>query len=174
MNEKKVIKKNAEDAKMISLDLRNGDEIKTKVEYYKSILKAYDDLSVATQDKIDIIDATHSPSASDRYDRAKLVIEKLESQNAISEKKRFFEMWLARELEYDKKFAIVTKECNDNFDSVVAQATVLAEKDMKLKSYMTKFEMEENVSQKTKNEYYLLLKFEVGKANKFSSAVAFN
>ena len=48
-------KRNAEDAKAISLDLKDGTEINQKMEYYKSILKAYDDLSSSIGKKIALL-----------------------------------------------------------------------------------------------------------------------
>lgn len=161
-------KRNAEDAKMISLDLQQGTEINQKVEYYKSILKAYNDLSNAIDKKIEILNVKlgadeSSQGADGLYERSKLTIEKLEADNSLYEKKKFFEHWLGRSAEYEKKFALITKECEEKFEEVQAEARVYAEGNIKLKSYMTKYDAEQTPDQKMKNEYYLLLKYEVSK-----------
>lgn len=171
-------KRNAEDAKAISLDLKDGTEINQKMEYYKSILKAYEDLSNSIANKIAFINEklgadAEGQGADGLYEKSKLTIEKLEVDNTIYEKKKFFEHWLSRSAEYGKKFAIITKECEGKFEEVEAEARVIAEGNIKLKSYMTKWDAEENKDQKMKNEYYLLLKYEVGKIigkGKFATA----
>lgn len=165
------VKKNSEEATALSLDLQQKEEIDQKVNYYKGIIKAYAELSSAIDKKIESIGESTIPS--DIYEKSKLTIEKLEADNSIAEKKKFFEMWLKRSAEYDKKFAIITEECNAKFDEVEAQARAIAEKNIKLKSYMTKYDLEEDKNQKIKNEYYLLLKYEITKITgkgKFANA----
>ena len=156
------IKRNAEDAKIISLDLQQGTEINQKVEYYKSILKAYNELSTAIGLKIEAL-GNKMGDADVAYEISKLSIEKLEADNSLYEKKKFFEHWLGRSAEYEKKFALITKECEEKFVEVEAEARVYAEGNIKLKSYMTKYDAEQTPDQKMKNEYYLLLKYEVSK-----------
>ena len=163
------IKRNAEDAKIISLDLQQGTEINQKVEYYKSILKAYNDLSNSISGKIERIKSgyesveIYEQDVKVVYEVSKLTIEKLEADNSLYEKKKFFEHWLGRSAEYEKKFALITKECEEKFVEVEAEARVYAEGNIKLKSYMTKYDAEQTPDQKMKNEYYLLLKYEVSK-----------
>ena len=82
-------------------------------------------------------------------------------------------MWLSRGKEYDDKFNILSKDCNDNFDEVQNKAKELAEKNVKLKSHIEKYEKEENPSQRLKNEYYLLIKYEVYKATEKIIGLAF-
>ena len=162
-------KKNAEDAKVLSLDLQQGVEIEQKIEYYKSILKAHEQLINAIDGKIEKISLSigdNPPSivyADEHYEISKLTIEKLEAENTMFDKKKFFEMWLKRSSEYENKFAAITKDCEDNFDKVESEAKEIAKGNIKLQSYMGKYEAEENKTQKLKNEYYLLLKYEVTK-----------
>ena len=109
------------------------------------------------------------------YQKSKLTIEKMDTVNAIFSKKQFFEMWLGRSIDWDKKFAIVTKECNENFEKLIVQAKELSGKDIALNSYITKYEDEKNPDQRKKNDFYLLLKYQVGKITgkgKFTSPVA--
>ena len=155
------LKKNSENAMSLSMDLQQKVEIDQKLDYYKSILKAYDELGDAIKQKIESLE--EFTDAESVYKRNKLVIEGLENSNSIFEKKKFFEMWLSRSTEYDRKFAIITKECNDTFDELQAEARELAENNLQLKSYMDKYDKEENTDQKTKNEYYLLLKYQVSR-----------
>jgi hypothetical protein len=162
-------KKNAEDAKMLSLDLQQGVEIEQKIEHYKTILKAYGELVNAIDGKIEKLSLSigdNPPAivnADVNYEISKLTIEKLDAENTILDKKKFFEMWLKRSAEYEKKFATITKECEENFEQVESEAKEIAKGNIKLQSYMGKYEAEENKTQKLKNEYYLLLKYEVTK-----------
>jgi len=165
MQNEKQAKQSAKEATMVSLDLQQGEEIELKKEHYKSILKGYSDLIDAIDKKIELMDSIvgEQNNTDIAYNKAKLVIEKLEAENVIFEKKKFFEMWLQRSIEYAEKFAKVTFECNEKFDEAEAKAKEIALKDIRLKSYMAKYDAEENKNQKIKNEYYLLLKYEIGK-----------
>jgi len=166
MNQEKQAKQSAKEATMVSLDLQQGEEIELKKEHYKSILKGYGDLIDAIEKKINRIKISPSSifNKGDRdYRVSKLVIEKLEAENTIFEKKKFFEMWLKRSVEYAEKFAKITQECNEKFDETETQAKEIALKDIRLKSYMAKYDAEPNKNQKIKNEYYLLLKYEISK-----------
>lgn len=152
-------KKNAEDAKILSLQLNEIDEIEQKVEYYKSIIKAFSELSDNLSKKIEIL--SKEETIDKIIECSKLKIEKLNTDSNIFEKKKFFEMWLKRKSEYDKKFESITKECNEKFDEINKKAEKIAQSNIKFKSVMDRFSKEENVSQKLKNEYYLMLKNEV-------------
>ena len=179
MNQDKRNRKiNSEDAKMISLDLQQKTEIDQKVNYYKSILKAYDDLSNSIDKKIERLNQSlgedvNAQGADGLYERSKLMIEKLEANNSLYEKKKFFEMWLQRSSDYDKKFALLNKECEEKFDEVEAEAKAIALTNIDLQSKMNKYDLEPNKDVKMKTEYYLLLKYEVGKITgkgKFATA----
>ena len=154
-------KKSAENAKSLSLDLQQKNEIDQKLDYYKSILKAFEELSLSIEEKINALKDLED--AESKYQKSKLIIEKLEAENSLFEKKKFFEMWLKRSNEYDERFAMITKECNDMYDEVFEKAKELSVNNSKLKSFIEKFEKEENPEQKLKNEFYLLIKYEVSK-----------
>ena len=85
-----IKKKNAEEAKMLSLDLQQKTEIDQKVNYYKSILKTFEELNLAIDEKIAVLETKED--ADSKYQKNKLIIEKLETENATFEKKKFFEM----------------------------------------------------------------------------------
>jgi hypothetical protein len=170
------MKKNSEYVKILLKDLQRKTEIDQKVDYYKAILKAYDLKSETLSKKIEVLEIKHNNSKENYdygYDLSCLIIIKIELDDAIFEKKKFFEMWLSRGKEYDDKFNILSKDCNDNFDEVQNKAKELAEKNVKLKSHIEKFEKEENPSQRLKNEYYLLIKYEVYKATEKIIGLAF-
>ena len=79
------------------------------------------------------------------------------------EKKKFFEHWLKRKSEYDKKYEIITEECNKNFEATQEKAKKIAENNLRFKGFVEKFEKEENVTQRLKNDYYLLIKYEISR-----------
>lgn len=154
-------KKNAEDAKSLSLQLNEITEIEQKIEYYKSIVKAFDDLSGYYNQKIEAMSLIENPTVDNLIELAKIKIEKLNLDSSVYEKKKFFEHWLKRKAEYDKKFELLTKECNENFEQVEYKAKKISETNVKFKSFIDKFAQEQNVTQKLKNEYYLMLKYEI-------------
>lgn len=160
-NQMNIKKKNSEEAKMLSLDLQQKTEIDQKVNYYKSILKAFEELNSAIDEKIALLET--KGDADSKYQKNKLIIEKLETENATFDKKKFFEMWLKRSKEYDEKFEKITKECEEEFDITLDKAKEISKNNIKLKTYIENFEKQENPEQKLKNEFYLFLKYEVSK-----------
>jgi hypothetical protein len=162
MKQDKQQLKNSEDVKILIKDLHQKTEIDQKCLYYKSIIKAYDELSTALGNKIDNLEANDKNlSDDDSVTMNKLIIEKLDIQNSIFEKKKFYEMWLKRKKENDITVEKVTEDCNKNFDEYLAKAKEFALKNVKLKSHLDLFEKEEEVTQDKKNSFYLLIKYEV-------------
>jgi hypothetical protein len=151
-------KQNQQNAQALSLNLSQKDEIDQKCNYYKSIIKTYSDLCDAIDKKIEKTD--------DDYEKCKLIIEKLDVEDRIFSMKGFFEMWLQRSNDYDKKFAMITQECNDKFDETYAKFKELAKTNIILTSFVQKYEAEPDKNQRIKNEFYALIKFEVMKATK--------
>ncbi len=164
MKEKQAVQ-NSENAKMLALDLKDKEQIDLKINFFKTMLKAYEDLAEVIDKKVLFIDSIElsQKSLDDIYEKNKLILEKLEIQSSSFNKKQFFEMWLKRSADYQQKFAMITAECNEKFDEVEAQAKEIALGNIKLKSYMDKYDKEENKEQRIKNEYYLLLKYEITK-----------
>lgn len=154
MNQEKVNRQNAQE---LALNLSQKDEIDQKCDYYKSLIKTYANLVDAIEKKIE--------KTEDDYEKCKLEIEKLDVEDRIFSMKGFFEMWLQRSNEYDKKFAMITKECNEKFDEIESKAKELSNKNPILKMAMDNYNATEEKTQRLKNEYYAMLKFEVIKAN---------
>lgn len=152
-------KENQKEAQSLALDLKQKEEIDQKLDYYKSILKSYEDLQQSIDKKIESLE-------SDSYEAAKLRIEKIETVNTIFEKKKFFEMWLKRSTEYDRKFALITEDYNKHFDSLLFQARQIASNNLRISQILERYDKEdkENLDQKALNELYLLLKYEVGRS----------
>jgi hypothetical protein len=150
-------KQNQQNAQALVANLSQKDEIDQKCEYYKSIIVTYANLCDAIDKKIE--------SSTDDYEKCKLTIEKLDTEDRIFSMKGFFEMWLERSKDYDKKFEIISKECNDRFDEIESLARDLALKNPMLKMAMANYDAQEEKPQRVKNEYYALLKYEVLKAN---------
>jgi len=152
----KIQKQNASDVQALALDLSQRDEIDQKVEYYKSLIQVYSDLDNVIDKKIE--------SESDEYNKCKLTIEKLELGNKIFSMKAFFEMWLTCKRDYDAKFSLLTKECNEKFDEVYAKFKELFSNHLILKTYIEGYDNNPDKSQRIKNEFYALIKYEVMKA----------
>lgn len=151
-------KQNAQNAETLVLNLQQKDEIDQKLNLYKNIIKTYDDLSKAIDNKL--------LTEKDEYVKCKLTIEQLETDDKVYSMKQFFEMWLGRSADYNKKFATIIEDCEKNFAEVEAEARLLCDKNLPLKTAMAQFDATENPSQRIKIEYYALLKFEVIKSKK--------
>ena len=151
-----VEKQNVQNAQALSINLSQKDEIDQKVDYYKSLITTYSNLGTAIENKI-LVEA-------DEYTKNKLIIEKLETENRIFSMKGFFEMWLERSRDYDSKFAMITKEVNEKFDETYVKFKEIAQNHIILKSFVDKYEAEPDKSQRIKNEFYALIKFEVMKS----------
>lgn len=158
MKQQEQQEQNAQNAQTVVLSFQQKDEIDFKLNLYKSIIQTYDNLSKAIDNKLLV--------EKDEYTCCKLKIEQLELDDRVFSQKQFFEMWLMRSKDYDQKFAPIIEDCEKNFAEVEAEARVVAEKVLPLKTAMAQFDATENPSQRIKIEYYALLKFEVAKSKK--------
>jgi len=157
MFKEKHLKTNANNAKELAINLQEGDLIESKVERYKNYVRIHANHLKSIEDKIQKL----TDENAERYEITKLEIEQVYMIDNIENKKAFLDHWLSRKKDYDEKYELVLKDCNENFDKVEAEAKELAKHDLKLLSYMTKYEQDENKNEKTKCEYYLLLKHNV-------------
>lgn len=163
----KTHKQNAQNAQALSINLSQKDEIDQKLNYYKSIIKTFSDLSEAIDKKIETFTDDDLKNPDKVIEKSRLILEALDIDNRIFSMKGFLEMWLARSNDYDKKFAMITAEVNEKFEQVEARAKEIARVNIMLLSAMTQYNQlpEDKRTQRIKNEYYALLKFEVMKAD---------
>lgn len=153
-----ISKSNQQKAQELSLNLRDKDEIDHKTEYWKNTLILLSELTEAIDKKIE--------SETEDYEKIKLKLEKIDVKDKIFSVKGFYEMWLDRSKEYDKKFEMVTKNCNENFDATFEKFKELAKNNLLLTSWLTKWENEPEKTQRLKNEFYALISYEITKASK--------
>lgn len=151
-----IQKQNAQEAQALSLNLAQKDEIDQKVDYHKSLIQTYSNLVIAIEKKVE--------SETNEYTKCKLIIEKLEAENKIVSQKGFYEMWLARSRDWDSKFALINKECNEKFDETYFKFKELFKDHIILKTYIERYDNEPDKNQRIKNEFYALIKYEVMKA----------
>jgi hypothetical protein len=162
----KTQKQNAQNAQALSINLSQKDEIDQKLNYYKSIIKTFADLSEAIDKKLETFTAEDDKNPDKVIEKSRFILEALDIDNRIFSMKGFLEMWLARSADYDKKFAMITAEVNEKFAEVEAKAKHLAKVNIMLLSAMTQYDNlpESEKTQRIKNEYYALIKYEVMKA----------
>ena len=79
MKEKQAVQ-NSENAQMLALDLQQKEQIDSKINFYKTMLKAYEDLAEVINKKVLFIDSIElsQRSLDDVYEKNKLILEKLE------------------------------------------------------------------------------------------------
>jgi hypothetical protein len=161
----KHLRTNSYNAKELALNLQEGDLIESRVERYTNLINAHVNHLKSIREKIQRL----TDEKAESYEITKLELELYYTIDNIDNKKAFFDNWILRKKDYDEKYEMVLKDCNENFDEIEKEAKELAKTDLKLLSYITKYEQDENKNEKTKLEYYLLLKYNViqltGKGN---------
>lgn len=151
--------------------LKDKPNIDQKVSYYKSIVKLTDKLIHSITDKIKsggyhesirlfgfipvVKKIKYTP-----YEITKLEIERVETEAQLDAQKNYFEMWLTRSAEYEKKFDEVSRDCNNNWDSIMIMAEEVKKTNFRLSQVMEKYSNPDN-DVKMKVEYYLYVKKEV-------------
>ena len=142
--------------------LKQKPEIDSKVSYYKNILEStgnlmdsIDELMVRgyKTEKISFIFPFKKKIILDSYDIAKLQIEKLETSYALEAQKNYFEMWLSRSKEYDKK----TSEVDENWDKVFALAKDVTY-NIRLQSQLQGFDKSKKTRQEIIESYFYFKK----------------
>jgi len=152
--------------------LKGKPEIDEKIKYYKGVLIATDTQIKAIDTRIERGYTTETfkflgvpinkKIMLDEYDIAKLQIEKLDAESKLFYQQQYFENWLKRSQEFEKKTAEITAECNANYDSIVLEAVEVAKSNPRLALVMSEYDKKnpEN-DQRIRNEYYLFCKKEV-------------
>ena len=150
--------------------LSQRQDIFDKIDFYKSVLRALEQTTNAieakitkgfTLEKYSFIGLPITKKVPlDEYAIGKLNLEKHHLLAEMNTKKQYFEIVLKRKQDYDTKFAEVTKDCNENYDRVIAEAQELRMQIISLKMFMDNYSNPDN-DQVLKNEYFLFCKFEV-------------
>ncbi len=158
-----------ETVQMVEL-LKQKPEIDQKIKYYKEVIKATDNLINSIDERVSkgftvesfrfIGVNVNKRVLLDSYDAAKLVIEKQEAENKLYTQKNYFESWLKRSAEYDKKYSEIIADCDANFDAIMAEAEIISQQNIRLANVMKAYSNPDN-NQKLKTEYYLYCKQEV-------------
>lgn len=165
-----------EESKEISKLFQQKPEIDQKVAYYKGVIYSTNNLINSIDELIKRGYKLEKGSwlfpfskkiMLDVYDVSKLEIEKLEAGYKLEAQKNYFEMALERSAEYDKKFAILSAECEARFDEIMHFAKQVASYNIRLASVIDKYDNKDN-NQKLRVEYYLYLKQEVENSQQFS------
>lgn len=152
--------------------LKGKPEIDQKITYYKGVLKATDCQIKAIATRIERGYTTETFKflgapinkriMLDEYDIAKLEIEKLDAESKLFYQQQYFENWLQRSQEFEKKTAEITSECNDNYDMLIVEAIEVAKTNPRLALVMSEYDKKNpDNDQRIKNEYYLFCKKEV-------------
>jgi len=164
-----------EDREEIIKILEQKPEIDKKIKYYKETLLGIDGVMKAIDERISrgyTIETFKFLGISvtkrvmlDEYDKSKLILEKKRAELDLFEKKRYFEMWLDRSKEYDKKFKELEAECNENYERIYSLAEEARKTNLRLNDVMSAYKNDNN-DIKIKVEYYLYLRQEVENAIK--------
>ena len=145
-------------------------ETERKIAYYKGVLQANANLINSISDRIKkgytaekylILGINITKKiVLDSYAISKLEVEKLEVEYQIESQKNYFETYLGRSKEYEKKFQFYLQECNSRFDEIFEDAKKVAELgNIRLASVLAKFDPK--CETKVKVEAYLYFKQEV-------------
>lgn len=150
--------------------LKQKPEIDEKVKYYKSVLTVYSKIINSLDEKIKSGGKTEvmyfmgvlpivKKNKLDNHEIAKLELELVQTEAQLQSQKNYFEMWLQRSKEYETKFDEVTRDCNNNWDSIMKYAEEVRKTNFRLAQVMDNYSNPDN-NEKTKVEYYLYVKRE--------------
>jgi hypothetical protein len=90
-------------------------------------------------------------------DLCKKINEIFELQSKLNSHTQYYEEWIARTHQADYEYMAITKECNENFDELMAKAS--KSENPKIKEHLTYFNsVEKRDEQEYKNEFYCFLK----------------
>lgn len=130
--------------------LQSEPEIKNKVEHYNSVIKSSDKLVKAIEEKLS--------NTTDRYESAKLELEKIDAEQKVFNATQYYQIWSHRAVDFDIRYKEVVADCDANYDTIIAEGEVVREKNAVLNMLMGEHAKLENVSDKLRVEYYLMVR----------------
>ncbi len=150
--------------------LKQKPEIDQKIKYFKEVLRSTDALIKGIDNRIEVgftlenfrfmgMDVKKRVMLDD-YAIARLSLEKYEAENKLFTQQNYFESWLQRSAEYEKKYAEIVADCEANWDLIMEEANQYRKQNFRLNGVMEAYKNPDN-DQKLKTEYYLYCKQEV-------------
>lgn len=136
--------------------VNDKDEIMHRAAYYELVLKNCAAMQQALQKKID--------AETDEYQKCKYVEEQLDCELKIETTKNFYNHWNGRRVLYNTEMVMLVAERDAHYDTVLAEANRLAERDTNLartlknwEDYKTKLRPEDD-QEKMKTDSYIFMK----------------
>lgn len=129
-------------------------EVKYKVDYYKSVMKA----------ESNIIDELSKALDSNSYtdlEKSRFSLEIIEKQNSLMAKTKVFENYLERKKMYESFLDEKSREVAENFESVISEAKENIGYNVRFLQAVAQFESKESHSMQEKVEFYLYVKQEL-------------
>jgi len=134
-------------------------ETKVKVEYYKSIMLAEDNLIKEIQNEL------KKPFTSSLA-KARLQIELIKTNNSLYSKKGVYEEYLLRKKKYETWLDEMSREVNMNFKETMEKAVEITD-NVRLVSAIEKWNKADKPTMQSKIEFYLYLKQEILNNDKY-------
>lgn len=147
--------------------IESKSEIDKKVEYYKSLLKNSLAIIEGANELIDFGRKTEWFSflgikitkniILTPYDKAKLEKEIIEADTQMWYQQQYYENWLNRLTDYEKKWDEITAECEQNFERISEKAEQVRKANPFFNAELNKLG-DHNGDRDKKNQLYLLMK----------------
>jgi len=128
-------------------------ETKYKVDYYKEIMVAEDNLIKELKKEI-------AKKHTTGLDKARLQIELIKTSNSIYAKKDVYEEYLQRKQKYESWLDEMSREVNLNFKETLEKSSTI-KSNVRLMSALEKWKENKKPSMQSKIEFYLYLKQEI-------------
>ena len=135
------------------IDSKTLTEIKEKTKFYKDSIDATKGLITAIK-----ANATGSVVESE-IERARARVEVINLESKLKVQQRYSDHWKDRSMSYSGAFSKITKECNDNFDTIMKVAKENKTKHVDILTHLGHWESNTDQKDQTlKNQHYLILK----------------
>lgn len=141
--------------------LQSEPEIKNKVSHYESVIKSSDKLVKAIEEKL--------ANTTDKYEAAKLELEKIDAEQKVFNSTQYYQIWSHRAVDFDIRYKEVVADCDSNYDTIIAEGEVVRKKNPILDMIMGKHSELENVDNRLRVEFYLAVRQAVENHKKYNN-----
>ena len=131
--------------------LQSEPEIKNKVYHFESVIKSSDKLVKAIEEEM-------LPNAKGNYEAAKLELEKIDAEQKVFNSTQYYHIWSHRAVDFDMRYKEIVADCEDNYDTIIAEGEVVCKSNPILSMLMNKHSELENVDSRLRVEFYLMVR----------------
>jgi hypothetical protein len=138
--------------------LQSEPEIKNKVDHYESIIKSSDKLVKSISNKLESFSKRTDLDLDECILEARLELEKIDAEQKVFNSTQYYQIWSHRAVDFDIRYKEVVADCEANYDNIIAEGEVVRKTNHVVNMLMGEHDKLENVSDKLRVEYYLMVR----------------